>query len=159
MSMLDRLLANEEPKDTEPAKFFDTKWVAGSYIHRKHDRFNAIFKLLPRKYDGNFWDGQIISLVDEQSGGEIGQKFVLDETLSYNKLIPIGDTVFQPNVDEEDWLYFCLRGELYIVDYRDDVLLPSQYKTMIEAKEKWHEYKGGNIDPPIWLLKQIVEMM
>lgn len=158
MSILDRLLADEEPKDTELAGFFDNNWSIGRYIHRRHGKANIILKL-KHSYEPTIWDAEVIALVDEQSAGYIDQIFVLDETLSYNKLMPISDTVLQMNIDEEEWLYFYLRGELYIVDYAGQDPYLSEYKTMLEAKEFWNTYKECFIPPPTWLLKKIVETM
>jgi|SRR5215203_1311528 len=123
-----------------------------------HGKANIILKL-KYSYEPTIWDAEVIALVDEQSAGYVDQTFALDETLSYNKLIPISDTVLSMDPDEEDWLYFYLRDELYIVDYIGQTPYPSPYKTMLEAKEFWNTYKESFIPPPSWLLKKIAETM
>ncbi len=153
MGILDKLLeASEEPSPAADSAVSD-RWQVGKYVHRVKDNVNIILKLTA-KHKGVLWDSEIV-LVLEPSPGRISQKLFVDEEKHYNKLLDIGPVVYQVDPTVPTWLYFIRNKGLYVID-GDSYFSRSSYNGFEEVEREFSDYKSKYIDPPGWLLQQLI---
>lgn len=156
MGILDKLLeASEEPNPAAADSAASDRWQVGKYVHRLTDNVDVILKLTA-KYEGVLWDSEIVTVL-EPSPGRISRKLFVDEGRYYNKLLDIGSVVYQVDPTDPTWLYFIRNKGLYVTDDDSSNSCKSSYSSFEEVEREFSDYKGKYIDPPGWLLKQLIE--